>query len=172
MKTISIKHTQSMVFRGYFTCNKIYEVLVDNEFYIKLLLTDQLPETYGMAAYCLEELDNEKCILANNKFFMSLSEEDVLRILSHEIGHLEMGHVDERMLGAFSEDRTIQVELEADEYAVRNFKLSPTKELYIRTFEPALAWLSQIDESLVEVAKKQLAVRLANLERVLFIINQ
>lgn len=162
MKSLTLEIiSENTEFEEKVPCEKIIQLSIDSTLSYKVLVTEWLPQEICMAASQLLD-SKEYIILCNPEFYSSITEDDFLRIAGHEIGHIECGHVGENMLltEPMSEERSLEIELEADAYACNNFVLKPTVELYGKTFAPILAIIGLwIPEENLNVIKKHLEIR-------------
>ena len=148
MKTLSLTTLDEKEYKieGYpsIECNLICNILVDKEYYCKLLVCPDLPKAMGMGA-TINLQTNENIVLANDEFFELLTQKEILQIIAHEIGHIELNHAREMNEKRMSKQRLLEIELEADKYACDNFYTAPTLELYNKTILPLLAFTGDIN---------------------------
>lgn len=146
MKNLTLEIiSENTEYGGYVPCVKVGILLVDNIPTYKLLITNMVQENMCMAATRLF-INKESVVMCNPNFYQSSNSEDLLRLCSHEIAHIELGHCVEYQTNFnMDEKRVLEIELEADEYASKNFILGPTVELYNRTFGNILGLIGPND---------------------------
>jgi hypothetical protein len=143
--TLEIISENNTEYGEYVPCEKVGVLLIDGIPTYKFLVTNMVQEKMCMAATRLF-INKESVVMCNPNFYQSSNSEDLLRLCSHEIAHIELGHCVEYQTNFnMDEKRVLEIELEADEYASKNFTLGPTVELYNRTFGAILGLIGPND---------------------------